>query len=240
MEKINQAIEKISHLSVLHVILISLLVIGLYYALVLQYDDSLYIAEQNITLTRNTLEQKEKEFEDLTVLIERSSNLQEEYYERTKSFNVFAGYMKKIENPTTFFSQMTNAFISTIGIQVNKYESKESIAVKNNFDQSIDNYKLMPLEVDIRGTFAQLLSFMSYLTQSEQLISMDVFKIKKIDPSQAKGQFSLLSLKGQIVLYSLLPEEEKVKLQEMEENNKTNDTTTNTGSAPTPSTGANQ
>ena len=242
MEKINQAIEKISQLSILQVVLISVLVVGLYYALVLQYDDSLYTTEQNITLTRDTIEQKEKEFEDLKVLIERSANLQDEYYEKTKSFNVFVGYMKQIENPTTFFSQMTNSFISTIGIQVNKYESKKAVVVKNSVDQSISSYKFMPLEISIEGTFAQLLSFMSYLTRSKQLISMEFFKIERVKTDQARGQLSLLSLKGEIALYSLFSEGEKQQLQkEMEENSKANNTTTpDTGSVPASSAGVNQ
>ena len=99
----------------------------------------------------------------------------------------------------------------------------------------------MPLEINIEGTFAQLLSFMSYLTQSEQLISMETFKIKKIEADQSRGQLSLLSLKGEIALYSMLSEEDKLQLEkEMEGSSKTGDTVTPSGSAPTPSTGANQ
>ena len=231
MEKVNEIIEKISQLSLLHVILISILFFGLYYVFILQYDDSLYVAEQNINMTKENIEQKDKEFKDLKTLIESSTDLQNEYNEKTKSFNVLAQYMKRIENSTTFFNQMTNSFISAIGIQVNNYESKEAIIAKDSLDQSIDNYKLMPLEINIEGTFAQLLSFMSYLTQSDQLITMESFKIEKIDPAQAKGQLSLLSLTGRIVLYSLLSEEDKLEIQkEIEENNK-NDTPSTAGSA---------
>ena len=241
MDKINQIIEKISQLSIIHIVLISILFLGIYYALILQYDDSLYVAEQSINLTKENIEQKEKEFEDLKVLIERSAHLQNEYNEKTKSFNVFVQYMKRIENPTTFFSQMTNnSFLSTIGIQINKYEAKKAIIAKDSSGQYVDNYKLMPLEIHIEGTFAQLLSFISYLTQGEQLISMESFQIKKIETDQAKGQLSLLSLRGEMFVYSLLSEEEKLELQkETEENSKTNETTPNASSTATPSQGVN-
>ena len=241
MDKINQIIEKISQLSIIHIVLISILFLGIYYALILQYDDSLYVAEQSINLTKENIEQKEKEFEDLKVLIERSANLQNEYNEKTKSFNVFVQYMKRIENPTTFFSQMTNnSFLSTIGIQINKYEAKKAIIAKDSSGQNVDNYKLMPLEIHIEGTFAQLLSFISYLTQGKQLISMESFQIKKIETDQAKGQLSLLSLKGEMFVYSLLSEEEKLELQkETEENSKKNETTPNASSTATPSQGVN-
>ena len=239
MEKINEIIEKISQLSTLHIIIISILFFCLYYALILQYDDSLYVVEQNINMTKENIEQKNKEFEGLKALIERSANLQNEYIEKTKSFNVFAQYMKKIENSTTFFSQMTNSFISTIGIQINNYESKKAVIVKSSLDQGIGNYKLMPLEINIEGNFAQLLSFMSYLTQNKQLIVMESFKIKRVEDDQARGQLSLLSLTGSIVLYSLLSEEDKLELEkeEIEESSK-KDSTANTEPASTPS-GAN-
>ena len=236
MEKISQIIEKISQLSVLKVVLISVLFLGLYYALVVQYDDSLYVMENSINMTQETINQKEKEMEDLKVLVERTTNLQEEYNTKTRYFNIFAGYMKQIENPTTFFSQMTNSFISIIGIQVTNYESKKAVIVKNSIDQSVDNYKLMPLEINLKGTFAQLLSFMSYLTESEQLISMETFKIKRIEADEAKGQLSLLSLKGEIALYSMLSEEDKLEL----EKGQNNDGATPNESVPAPPPGANQ
>ena len=238
MEKVNEIIEKISQLSILHIVLISILFVGLYYVFILQYDDSLYVAEQSINMTKENIEQKDKEFGSLKALIESSTNLQDEYIEKTKSFNVFAQYMKRVENSTTFFSQMTNSFITAIGIQVNNYESQEAVIVRNTLDQSIDNYKLMPLEISIAGTFAQLLSFMSYLTQSEQLIAIESFKMEKIEPAHAKGQLSLLSLTGRIILYSLLSEEDKLETQKETEGNNKDDTTSNTGSAST-SPGAN-
>ena len=210
--------EKIKRLSFFHIFLIAILLLALYYALILQHDDSLHIAEQNINLTREAIEQKKKEIEDLRVLVQSSDELQNEYNSVTESLNVFSEYMSEIENATTFFSQIVNSSaVRTMGIQVNSYESGEAKFLRDDPNNILsNNYKVISLTISIKGTFSQLLLFISHLTQVKQLIAIESLRISKMEEDQADGQLSLLSLTGRIVLYSLTSEEDKLQLQQNE------------------------
>ena len=210
--------EKIKRLSFLHIFLIAMLVLALYYALILQYDDSFYIAQQNINLTRETIEQKKKEVENLKSLIQSFSELQNEYNATAETLSVFSKYISEIENATTFFSQTVNSpAVRTMGIYVNSYESGEEKFLEDDFNNVIsNNYKIISLTISIKGTFSQLLLFISHLSQIKQLITIESLKISKMEEDQADGQLSLLSLTGKIILYSLTSTEDKLQLQQNE------------------------
>ena len=75
----------------------------LYYTLILRNDDSLQIAEKNLTLLQYEVEQKEKEFEDIKALVERSASFQNEYDVSKQAIDNFFQYIPKITDPTTFF-----------------------------------------------------------------------------------------------------------------------------------------
>ena len=221
--------EKIKRLSFIHTILIAILVLILYYTIFLQYDESINLTEQRIILTREAIEQKKKEVEDLETLVQNFASLQGEYNEATKSLNIFSQYMSEIENATTFFSQIINdPAIRTIGIQVNAYESEKAMPLRDNLNNVLNNnYKLIPLMINIEGSFSQLLVFMSHLTQIKQLIAIESLDIIKTEKDRSDGQLSLLSLTGKIILYSLTSQEDQLELQEETENNEATDATSN-------------
>lgn len=198
-------LHKIYQSSYFIILTISLVITLLYYLLILRNDNSLQISEKNLTLLKHKIEQKEKEFKDIKVLIERHVTFQNEYDMAQKIVDdFFQAYIPQISDSTMFFSRIINspAFLAT-GVNVVSYKPDEEIISQNEASHQIKNYKLFPLKIKIEGSFAQLLLFISHLTQIDQLITLNDFHISVIK-SETTNQIEsnvLLTLEGNLFLY---------------------------------------
>ena len=200
-------IQKIYNLSYFHALALSLLFGVLYYVLILMNDNSLQIKEKNLALLRYEVEQKEKELENVKTLVERYASFQSEYNVSKKSVDKIFEYIPNVSDPVTFFNNViNNPSVKAMGLKVNSYKPGEEIIPQDKLGNVINDYKLMPLKINIEGSFSQLLLFIAYLTQIKQLIVLEDFRINKVESTIADGSLSRLSLDGNLILYSSFEE----------------------------------
>lgn len=195
----NELTAKLVRLTPPQVIVAALIALGVYYMF---FYDSGNTQIAQIARIQGQIQGKQKELQKLQQQAQEVSQLMAKREELDRQLDSLKKYVPQDLTASNLMGLISNeakaAGANILNIQGNSRSSGKS---KNNFLME------MPVQVQLKGAFSQLMLFMSYLTRVDKVITLNSFSMRS--DNSPPGETPTIAFQGEFAGYRLNVEEDK-------------------------------
>jgi type IV pilus assembly protein PilO len=171
------ALAKLGTMSLGKVLMLSLVVSGLYYMIAYDAGDTWRAVIAQTIQTKADLEEKTRKIDkDL----EEVNNLREAQEKDAERLNILLGYIPEKLSNFELMKTLSNE-AKAVGVNINQIRDKGGQATTTEF------YEEIGVDIDLEGSFSQLVLFLSNLTRLNQILTLESLSLRA-----AQGDSSLL------------------------------------------------
>lgn len=202
--------EKLSQLTFGRATIIGLVLAAVYFFTL--YNDGTVI-ENQIAASQGEVQKNRAEVESI-----RQAILDAERYQQTMS--VLGAEMEKVVKaiPAKLNSLDLMKTISTeakgVGAEINQLNSPQTASIGTADENPNRFYEVIPIEVDITGTYNQIMLFLSNLTKLDKIITAErlIMAISQRGSGKSSSSVPIINMKASLQAYRYKPPVKRVEV----------------------------
>lgn len=194
--------NKISKIGFIECFIIGLVLSGIYWFTIFDNGQSI----------KNLIDIERKKYSELVIELKKASETlgsSEQYESKVREFKFLIGKLEKSFPESTNSADMLRILAQTAsdsGLDIGSLRPDQESRIAG------EPYAKVPVSLDVKGSFFEIMQFLSKITIADKVITVDKFSMRSI--SSVKGKKEKIGMKVVVVGYRYIPEGEKEEEKE--------------------------